>query len=351
MSNQPLRIGLIGAGGNTRKRHIPGLRAVAGVEIVAVCNRRPQSTAAAAREHGIRKTFDHWQDLVADPEVDAVVIGTWPYLHCPITLDALAAGKHVLTEARLAMNAAEAHQMLAASKKADPLVAQVVPSPYGLRANDVVVEQLRQGAIGQLLEVQVTCLTDALADQAAPLSWRQDVALSGFNMLQLGILHETLLRWVPRPVRVLAQAHAFIQTRIDPESGVRRPVGTPDSVQALAILENGARAIYHFSGVTKFGQEMSIRLYGSEGMLHYDMIADKLHLTSQRGRTAEEVPVPSEKARDWRVEADFIDAIRTGAPVRFTDFATGVAYMEFTEAVARSAQRGEAVELPLEEFA
>ena len=49
-----LRIGLIGAGANTRQRHIPGFRAVADVEIVAVCNRRPGSTAAVAREHGIR---------------------------------------------------------------------------------------------------------------------------------------------------------------------------------------------------------------------------------------------------------------------------------------------------------
>ena len=350
MANEPLRVGLIGAGGNTRKRHIPGLRAIDGVEIVAVCNRRPQSTAAAAKEYGIRKTFDHWQDLVADPEVDAVVIGTWPYLHCPITLEALAAGKHVLTEARLALNAAEAHRMLAASKKAEPLVAQVVPSPYGLRANDVVVELLRQGAIGQLLEAHVTCLTDALADPAAPLSWRQDVALSGFNMLTLGILHETLLRWVPPPVRVLAQAHAFIPTRIDPESGVRRPVGTPDSVQALAVLQNGARALYHFSGVTKFCQEVSIRLHGTEGMVHYDLAADKLHATSKRGQPPEEVPVPAHQARDWRVEAEFVDAIRSGSPIRFTDFATGVTYMEFTEAVARSAQRGEAVELPLEDL-
>src|SRR5262245_54074574 len=105
-----LRIGLVGAGANTRTRHIPGLRAIADVEIVAVCNRRPESTSAAAREFGIPRTFDRWEDLVADPGVDAVVIGTWPYLHCPITLEALKAGKHVLTEARMAMTAAEAHR-------------------------------------------------------------------------------------------------------------------------------------------------------------------------------------------------------------------------------------------------
>src|SRR6266581_1975249 len=129
MSTHSLRIGLIGAGANTRSRHIPGLKAIEDVEIVGVCNRRPGSTAAAAREFGIRKTFDHWQDLVADPAIDAVVIGTWPYLHCPITLAALAAGKHLLTEARLAMNAAEAHQMSAAAAEHPGLVAQVVPSP------------------------------------------------------------------------------------------------------------------------------------------------------------------------------------------------------------------------------
>src|SRR5438552_17909711 len=110
MPNQPLRIGLIGAGDNMKSRHIPGFRALPDVEIVAVCNRRPGSTAAAAREFGIPRTFEHWQDLVADADVDAIVIGTWPYLHCPITLAALETGKHVLTEARLSLNAAEAHR-------------------------------------------------------------------------------------------------------------------------------------------------------------------------------------------------------------------------------------------------
>ena len=62
------------------------------------------------------------------------------------------------------------------------------------------------------------------------------------------------------------------------------------------------------------------------------------------------IAIPPDPARGWHVEADWIDSIRTGAPVRFTDFATGVAYMEFTQAVARSAQQGAAVDLPLEDF-
>jgi predicted dehydrogenase len=203
--------------------------------------------------------------------------------------------------------------------------------------------------------VEVVGRTGALADADAPLSWRQDGALSGLNMLTLGILHETLARWVPPPVRVSAQVHAFIPSRLDPEGGVRRRVGTPDSVQALAVLAGGARAVYQFSGVTPVGGGLSIRLLGSEGLLHYDLEADRLFGLTRReaaagAQEAREIPIPPEKRGGWRVEADWVDSIRSGAPVRLTDFTTGVAYMEFTEAVARSAESGEAVELPLDEY-
>ncbi len=358
MAQRPLRIGIIGAGGNTRARHIPGFRALPDVDLVAVCNRRPASTEAAAREFAIPRTYEHWEDLVADPDIDAVLIGTWPYLHCPITLAALAAGKHVLTEARLSTNAAEAHRMLEAARAHPKLVTQVVPSPFGLKGHDVMIELIQGGYLGELREVVVVSVNSALADPAAPLSWRQDGALSGYNMLTLGIVHETLLRWMPPPVHVLAQVHAFIPSRIDPQSGVRRAVGTPDSTQVLAVLENGARAVYRFSGVIPYGQEAGIWLYGSEGVLHYDLTADRIRGANRRGRAApvqatalEEVPIPEDKACSWQVEADFVNAIRSGTPIRFTDFATGVAYMEFTEAVARSAETGAAVPLPLPEFA
>lgn len=353
MGHRILRVGLIGAGANTRLRHLPGLQALADVEIVAVCNRRPTSTVAVAREFNIRHTYERWEDLIADPDIDAVVVGTWPYLHYPIALAALEAGKHLLTEARMCMNAAEGHAMLATARRHPHLVAQIVPSPYGLKGDVVVRELIREGFLGELREVHVFSRNGALSDPVAPLSWRQDVALSGLNMLTLGIVHETLLRWVPPPVRVLAQAHAFTPERIDPESGVRRSVGTPDSVQVLSVLKDGARASYHFSGVTPFGQGAGIHLYGSEGVLYYDLLTDSLLGASKmRGEgptveTLREIPIPPEKARGWQVEADFVDSIRLGSPVLLTNFEAGVAYMEFTEAVARSARSGIAVTLPL----
>lgn len=352
-----IRVGLVGAGANTRSRHIPGLLAIEGVEIAAVCNRRAESSRAVAREFNVPKVATRWEQIVADPDIDAIVIGTWPYLHCPITLAALQAGKHVLSEARLSMNAAEAHRMLTAAKLHGHLTTQVVPSPFGLKGHDVMKERIAGGYLGELREVQAYNFNAALADPDTPLSWRQDATLSGFNMLTLGILHETLLRWVAAPIAVHAQVHAHLATRIDPQSGVRRPVGTPDSVQALAILADGARAAYHVSGVTPFGQTAGIHLLGSEGVLCYDLLTDRIHGASRRdglkaARAADlaEIAIPSEQARAWTVEADFIAAIRENKPIEFTTFEAGVAYMEFTEAVARSAQTGEAVKLPLEEF-
>jgi hypothetical protein len=101
--------------------------------------------------------------------------------------------------------------------------------------------------------------------------------------------------------------------------------------------------------VTPFGPGLGVRLYGSEGALEYDFLTERIRGGQLSGpnrvEELEEILVPAESARDWRVEADFVEAIRGGQAIEFTDFPRGVAYMEFTEAVARSAQVGEPVEL------
>ena len=111
-----VRIGIVGAGANTKLRHIPGFQKISDVEIVGVCNRSAESSQRIADEYKIPKTYDSWQQVVEDDNVDAVMIGTWPNMHCEITCAALEAGKHVLTEARMAMNLAEAQKMQAAAK-------------------------------------------------------------------------------------------------------------------------------------------------------------------------------------------------------------------------------------------
>ncbi|MEK6237141.1 MAG: gfo/Idh/MocA family oxidoreductase, partial [Planctomycetales bacterium] len=189
----------------------------------------------------------------------------------------------------------------------------------------------------------------AAADSDRPLHWRQVAQYSGMNALMLGILHETLIRWVDSPTRVLAQTHTFITERDDPRTGEQGAVETPDSARVLTESANGSRGLYHLSGALRFGPGCRIDLFGSEGTLKYELAPEDRLLGARKGKDRlEELFIAPRKQRDWRVEADFVEAIRGGTPIELTDFATGVRYMEFTEAVARSARLAAAVALPLD---
>jgi len=352
MAEQPVRVAIVGAGANTRSRHIPGFRAITGVEIVGLVNRSRESAERAAREFEIPKIYPDWRAILEDPRVDAVCIGTWPDMHCEVTCAALAAGKHVLTEARMARSAAEAHQMQAAALAHPGLVAQVVPSPFGLVQDRFVRQMIAQSYLGPLREVVVLGADDTFWDYTEPLHWRQDAHISGVNILALGILHETVLRWVPATTRVFAQTSCFERQR--PISGAQGlvDVTVPDSVQIITTIEGGARGIYHISGITKFGPGKQIHLYGSRGTIKYLIAPEEQLFCGRAGDDALRLlEIPADQRGGWRVEAEFIAAVRGEGKVQFTDFATGVQYMEFTEAVARSAALNLPVDLPLKNLA
>ena len=346
MPDSTIRIGVIGAGNNTRSKHLPNLQQVEGVEVAAVCNRRPESSAAVASDFDIPKVCKHWREVIELPEVDAVLIGTWPYLHGEAACAAFDAGKHVLCEARMAMNAAEAHRMFEKQSETG-LVGQIVPSPVGLKVHNVVNELIEAGHLGELYEVSVRALNARYLDPETPLHWRQDERLSGLNVLALGILNETVQRWLGDTISVQASTRTFIPERLDEAAGERRRLKIPDSVVVMADMACGARAVYHLSGVAYQGGEPRIEMYGSEGTLCYLAGLNLLLGAKRSDPELEEIAVPEEKVRGWTVESDFIRSIREGAPVELTSFEDGVKYMEFTEAVWQSARTGLGVPLPL----
>ncbi len=337
--SKPVRVGIIGAGGNTRTRHIPGFQAIPGVELVAVCNRTKASSEKVAKAFGIPRVAETWKEIVDAPDIDAICIGTWPNLHGKLTVAALRAGKHVLTEARMARNLAEAELMLAEARLYPNLVTQIVPAPMSLPFDATVADLLAAGTLGTLREVFLTATNDGLADSALPLSWRQNLTLNGKNTLMLGIYYEMVLRWLGRGVTSLvADAAIFTKERKD-EDEVPQPTTIPESLTVLGSYADGARLVAHFSGVETSGPRAEIRLNGSKAGLRADLAKGELWL-AMRGEAEKLVTIAPDKRGAWRVEADFIDSIRDGKPVRLTDFATGVKYMHFTEAVWESWSNG-----------
>jgi len=336
MSNtsNPIRVGIVGAGANTRAKHIPGLQAIDNVEIVSVVNKHPESSERVAQEFNIPTIYDSWEELVNAPDSDAIVIGTWPYLHYPVTLAALKAGKHVMCEARMAMNADEARRMHDAAKDHPELVTQVVPSPFTLKVDKTVKELLQNGYVGDLLAVEIHTKSGQFLDRDAALNWRQDADLSGMNIMTLGIWYESLLRWIGGAAQVRAHGNVFVSRRRDPETGVIKKVNIPDHLVVVADMAGGAQTTFLLSQITGGVKANNIYLFGSYGTLHF---SDGVLYGFERGDDKfAEISIPPEKAGGWRVEEEFIGAIRGTEKITHTTFEDGVKYMEFTEAVNQS---------------
>jgi predicted dehydrogenase len=327
-----LRVGVIGAGDNTRARHLPNLQAIDGVRVVTVCNRSQASGELVARDFSIPRVETDWRRVTGDPEVDAVVIGTWPDSHPLLTCAALTGGKHVLCEARMARTAREARRMLRAAQSRPDLVAQLVPGPATLRVDRTVRRLLTEEYLGDVLAVDVR-IGATFADREAPFHWRYDRDISGVNIMLLGVWYECVMRWIGEATSVAATAATVVRTRRDGD-GRLRSITIPDHVDVLAEMACGAAAHFQVSAVTGLAGPPTATLYGSDGTLRFS--AGRL-LGGRRGDDdLRELEIPPEEEGGWRVEEEFIGAIRGEEQVRLTTFADGVKNMEFAEAVVQS---------------
>ena len=345
MDSRTIRVGFVGAGKNTRSRHIPGFQKQAGVELVAVANRSRQSGERVAKEFGIARVYDDWRELVRAPEVDAVCIGTWPYTHCEMSLAALAAGKHVLCEARMAMDAAEGRRMLEASRRAPGLVAQLAPSPPTLELDATLTKLIAEGYVGEVLAAELSATQNArFVDREEPLHWRHDVALSGHNVMNMGIWYEAMMRWLGPARRVMAMGKIAVPQRRD-ETGQLREVKIPDHLEILATLRDRAVARLRFSSVAALGPAGDVWIFGSDGTLRLDAEGKRLFGARRGDKALSEIPIPADKRVGWRVEEEFVNAIRGREKVSRTTFEDGVRYMEFTDAVASSLVLGRAADV------
>src|SRR5262249_21423638 len=251
MTDKPIRVGFVGAGGNTKLHHIPKLKAQPGVELVAVANRSKESSERVAKEFGIARVASDWREVANGGAIHAIVIGPSTSMHREITEASLAAGKHVLCEARMAMNAAEGRSMLAASRKAPNLVAQLVPAPQMLEVDSTVKRLLSERYVGDVLALDIHAAQGTFVDEA-PLHWRQGILLSAKHALTRGIWYAPLRRCRGPAGRVTAMTKVAVPHRRD-ESGAMREVKIPDHVEILAEMGKGAIAHLRFSSVTGLG--------------------------------------------------------------------------------------------------
>ena len=348
MDTDKIRVGVIGAGGNTTKLHIPGLLAENGVEIMSVANRTSASGQRVADEFNIPRVTTNWQEIIEDPALDAGCIGTWPYMHAPMTIAALEAGKHVLCEARMAMNAEEGRSMLEAAHRRPDLVAQIVPAPHTLAFDQTISEMIGAGHIGELITLDARVAMGDNPNSDSPITWRQDRKFSGNNIMSMGRWYEAMMRWVGPMSTVFAVGQSVVPHRAD-EAGRRVAMAIPDHLDIMGKLEQGGQLRFNVSTVLgKAPARTEVCIFGTEGTLRLlEAGEDPLMLyAGKRGaKGLEVVKIDPAKKGAWRVEEEFINAIRGVEAVSHTDFTTAVKYMEWTDAVTQSLRSGKSVYL------
>lgn len=348
VDSDTIGIGFIGAGGIARQRHIPGLKAIPGVRLVAVCNRSEESSQMAAAELGFSAVEGDWRALIARDDVDAVFIGTWPNTHCEMAVAVLEAGKHVFCQARMAMDLAEAERMLGAAQGKPGLVNMLCPPPHRMPYEPFIRTMIRTGRLGELREVEVACL-DASCDNAGAVSWRERVEICGKQVMQVGIWAEVLNAWVGEYEVLKAVTHTPVPSKTEP-GGKAYGIKVPQVVLIEGKLANGATINEQHSGVSQEPPMNSVTIYGSAGRLRVPIGGALLY--GKIGEPLKPAAVPVELTCDWQVEASFIAAVRAAragveADQRRVspDFVEGVRYMKKMEAIHLSAQSGQAVKV------
>jgi predicted dehydrogenase len=347
-SQTTVRVGIVGAGDICRDRHFPGLASIDSVNVVAVCNRSKASGQAVADKWNIPDVMDDWQALVGREDLDAIFIGTWPYMHETMSVASLEAGKHVFCQARMAMNLAQAKNMVAAAHAHPKQVNMICPPPTRMPYEAFIHEVIRDGGLGELTCLRLTSVNGGNLNTNA-VHWREQREFSGNQVMGMGIYAETLNAWVGPYETLSASTSTPIATKTDQE-GNTVDIQVPQCVSITGQLQNGAMALEQHFGLctdkTTAGDELVI--WGTQGTLRYDFYAPSIEM-AKPGEPLKKVDVPARYHRDWLVEQDFIDAVRAAKAGRSwsvsPDFDEGLLYMQKVEAVHTSATSGSVVNL------
>ncbi len=268
---QLVRIGVVGTGFGSRVQ-IPGFLKLDGVEVSAVMSSgRVESARRVASDYNIAKACTTYEEMLRIPGLDAVSIVTPPYQHHTLTLQAFAAGKHVLCEKPMATNLKEARQMLEAARRSG-LVAMIDHEFRYIPARAFATELIQQGWLGQLITAQVTMLTGSSADPLGrPWNWLFDREAGGGFLGALGSHYIDALRgWFGEIAAVSADMETVVKNRPLPNSNEMRAVTTEDTFVLLCRFARGGAALINVSVVVPFGNGERLELYGSKGTLVLD---------------------------------------------------------------------------------
>ena len=327
---QKVRWGVLSTAAIGTEKVIPAMQQGRLCEIAAIASRDPERAQSAASRLGIPKAYGSYEELLSDPDIDAIYNPLPNHLHVPWTLQAIAAGKHVLCEKPIGLSAAEAETLLDATRQHPDL--KVMEAfmyrfhPQWQRVRDII----HGGGIGEVRTVH-SAFSYFNAD---PQNIRNQAEIGGGGLMDIGCYCISVSRLIfgSEPRRVCGIAEH------DPSFGTDR--------LASGILEFGAGTAT-FSCSTQLVPYQRLQIFGTTGYIEVEVPfspqpGEAARLWHRHEGGTEEIRV--EPANQYTLQGDlFAEAVLRGTPVP-TPLEDAVANMRVIEAVFASSQSGRWVE-------
>jgi predicted dehydrogenase len=335
-----VRIGVLGTGIIIRDFHMLTLQNNPKAEVVAAGNLHAESLERLGRQFNIPRTYADFEEMAGDPNIDAVVIGLPNYLHAPVTIQMLEAGKHVLCEKPMAMSVAEGEQMIQAARRTGRRL--MIAHMWRFDREILWLRDLvASGQLGKIFKVKSHAIW--LYEGPRPRSWFVQPKLAGGGALaDMGVHSIDTLRFVlggARPTKVFANiATHFEDIELD------------DTATLLLEFEGGIAGLveagwYHLYAD---GLEGYTQVYGTKGYARALPSELHTHVAGVWSVTHPKMPKRQQQCDMPMYQAQmdyFVDCVLHGREPTpgGTD---GLWAMRVLEAAYRSAEIGQVVAIP-----
>lgn len=342
MAIGPIYVGVVGAGFAGRS-HVELFKQAKNVQLIAICDVDRERGKAISQEFDIPNIFTNYRKILEMTKLDAVSVAVPNVFHCPVTVAALQAGKHVLCEKPLATNAQSAAQMVEAAKKSGKVLSMMLQFRHS-PASQLLKRQVEKGMLGKVYYAKASMLRS----NAIPRGWFHVKKLSGGGPLFDLAPHILDVTWwfmgCPKPVSAFGATYSEFGPRGQGLGtwGVGYEEGSPD-------VEDLATGVVRFEGGQTIQIEVSWALHQKSGTQQVSLFGTEAgaslfpELQIFKQGKDESLSLPELPAAINPVET-FLSSIRTGKPP-VAPGSDGLQVMRMLDAIYKSAYVGKSVSI------
>lgn len=346
-----IKVGIIGTG-SISNFHTTSYQTLDNVEIVAVCDINKERAEEYSKKYNIPNVFTDYNEMLKMKEIDAVSVTTWNNGHGPVTIASLNAGKHVLCEKPLALNAGEAEEMVKAAEKNNKLLMVGFVRRFGENTK-IVKEAIDKGELGNIYYAKTGCIRR----WGNPGGWFSDKSRSGGGpVIDLGVHMIDLVRYLTgKPKAVSVTASTFNHLGMKPEiKGINKYYSADystfndveDCATALIKFDNGLTLFFETSWVLHTKKdELYLNVFGDKAGAQMEPAIEFYESKNNYFTDAAPVVDPAKFSFEYNFQEEikhFIDCVENGTPC-LNPGEDGVELMKILDAIYESSKTGHEV--------